>query len=73
MHLLLLSLHFDLVDPVSDLEFGLVVVLVIIDDLLHTQSDLLVVTESLRQLSASQFNCFKFQRGMDLILNGLLH
>ena len=73
MHLLLLSLHFDLVDPVSDLEFGLVVVLIIIDDLLHTQSDLLVVTESLRQLSASQLNSLKFQRGMDLILDGLLH
>ncbi len=73
MHLLLLSLHFDLIDPVSDLEFGLVVVLIIIVDLLHTQNDLFVVAESLRQLSASQLNSFKFQRGMDLILNGLLH
>jgi hypothetical protein len=56
MLLLLLPLRFDMLDPASYLHLSLVVILVVIDDFLHTQSHLLVVTECLGELGTSQLD-----------------
>jgi hypothetical protein len=56
MLLLLLPLRLDMIDPASYLYFGLVVILVVIDDFLHTQSHLLVVAESLGELGTSHLD-----------------
>jgi hypothetical protein len=56
MLLLLLPLRLDMLDPASYLHLSLVVILVVIDDFLHTQSHLLVVTECLGELGTSQLD-----------------
>jgi hypothetical protein len=56
MLLLLLPLRLDMLDPAPYLHLSLVVILIVIDDFLHTQCHLLVVTESLGELGTSQLD-----------------
>ncbi len=65
--LLLLPLLLDLMHPLSDLHLSLVVVFIVIDDLLHTQCDLLVFSESFGELCARQLDSRKFLSCLDLV------